>query len=70
MARVPTAFPDVRLIAAVADEEALSLLKQGSAAWNEQRKLGKFRGADLGGAGSVTNRSHGSNSDAGPTIAG
>jgi len=42
-------------LSAVADEEALNLLKQGPAAWNEQRKLGKFgeadfRKADLGGA--------------------
>jgi hypothetical protein len=35
----------VRLIAAVADEEALRVLKLGSAAWNERRKLEKFGGA-------------------------
>ena len=34
----------------MADEEALNLLKQGPAAWNEQRKQGKFGQADLGGA--------------------
>jgi hypothetical protein len=34
----------------VADEEALNLLKQGPAAWNEQRRLGKFGGWDLGRA--------------------
>jgi hypothetical protein len=34
----------LRGIAAVADEKALNLLKQGPVAWNEQRKLGKYGG--------------------------
>jgi uncharacterized protein YjbI with pentapeptide repeats len=49
--------PDVRLIGAVADEEVIRILKQGTAAWNEQRTLGKanlvkadLTGADLSGA--------------------